>query len=80
MMISQKCENVANINNISEFTGYDVILNRRVFERNASLPTNYTVFYKFMRPKLGGEIAYAGINVANCVSSFILNTLISTPF
>lgn len=77
---AQNCESISNINHFSEFVikfhaGYDVILNRRVFMRNASLPTNYTVFYKFMRSQLGGEIAYVGINVNNCVSNFILIVL-----
>lgn len=48
--------------------GYDVMLNRRIFERTAAVPTNYTIFYKYVRDKRGGEIAYVGIDVKNCVS------------
>lgn len=48
--------------------GYDVMLNRRIFERTAAVPTNYTIFFKYVRDKRGGEIAYAGFDVKNCVS------------
>lgn len=46
------------------------MLNRRIFERTAAVPTNYTIFYKYVRDTRGGEIAYVGIDVKNCVSKF----------
>lgn len=47
----------------------EVILNRRIIERKSSVPTNYTIIYKYVRDRLGGQIRYIEFDVANCVSN-----------
>lgn len=47
----------------------DVILNRRIIERKSSVPTNYTIIYKYVRNRMGGQISYIEFDVANCVSN-----------
>lgn len=49
-------------------TEEEVILNRHIFARNTSEPTNYTVIYKYVRNKLAGSISYIEFDVVNCVS------------
>lgn len=52
----------------SQSTAAEVILNRRIFERTTPVPTNYTIIYKYVRNRLGGQISYIEFDVANCVS------------
>lgn len=47
----------------------EVILNRRIIERTSSVPTNYTIMYKYVRNRLGGQISNIEFDVANCVSN-----------
>lgn len=47
----------------------EVILNRRIIERKSSVPTNYTIIYKYVRNRMGGQISYIEFDVANCVSN-----------
>ncbi|XP_031638359.1 uncharacterized protein LOC116350645 [Contarinia nasturtii] len=52
----------------SDFKG-EVILNRNIFERNTTIPTNYTIIYKYVLNKLAGVITFIEFDVANCVST-----------
>lgn len=47
----------------------EVILNRRIIERKSSVPTNYTIIYKYVRNRMGGQISYIEFDVTNCVSN-----------
>lgn len=47
----------------------EVILHRRIIERTSSVPTNYTIIYKYVRNRMGGQISYIEFDVANCVSN-----------
>ncbi|XP_055321222.1 uncharacterized protein LOC129577743 [Sitodiplosis mosellana] len=59
----------------SDFKG-EVILNRRIFIRNTTVPTNYTVLYKYVLNKLAGVVSYVEFNVANCVSTGTVELLL----
>lgn len=50
----------------------EVMLNRRLVARNTSVPTNYSVVYKYIRSDLAGLITYIEFDV-NGVSEFRAN-------
>lgn len=65
--------------------GGDIILNRKIFSRNTTVPTNYTIVYKYIRAELSGLISFIEFECIDCVCiiCFVLLTshqLISLQF
>lgn len=45
----------------------EVILNRKIFSRNTTIPTNYTIIYKLIRAELSGLISSIEFECPKCV-------------
>lgn len=60
---------------IGSLTLGDVILNRKLFNRNTTVSTNYTIIYKHIRAELSGLISFIEFECPNCVCEALVAIL-----